>query len=558
MHPVSHHPSKPSPRSAPIRRQRGVITIVGAFTLLMALMFAVLAVDTGRLWMERRNVQKIADVTAMATARYTQCGSTLSNVTDIARSTATANGLDLTAAGSSVAVTRGHVAQNAQGISEYSVLPEPTDTSDSVQVTINKTVPASLVMGGWIGSTVQLAAQATAKGSPAQATFALSGSLLNFDVTQANAMNALLGAILGGKNPTISADSYNALAGLNITLTQLMQATGLTASQLMNNPITVSQATQAILNGATSGTVLTSGLNTALTQLLAATNSSGQTFQFGNVVDVNINSTDGLNTNINVLGLLMTSIQVAGANQALALNLGVPGVAAVEVDLLQAPKIAIGPAGRSATTNQWCTQARTQSASVAVIVAPKFLQLLGLIIDLKIAVKVAPTTAHIDYIQTTPDNNGDVKVDLGVNTGLVTLTLSNSDESGPGGIWFKPPLFDKVSIVTFQTDPQDLLASYTPLPVSVQTPIQDHLPSFASGSAETSGVLQNALKIGAIDTNILGIEIPVSKILKPINDFLSSILSSTIDPILRGLGINLGAANVMLMDIKSNTPQLVI
>ncbi|WP_152907196.1 pilus assembly protein TadG-related protein, partial [Pseudomonas aeruginosa] len=46
-------------------RQRGAIGILAATTLLLALICLLLVVDTGRLYLEQRNLQRVADVAAL-------------------------------------------------------------------------------------------------------------------------------------------------------------------------------------------------------------------------------------------------------------------------------------------------------------------------------------------------------------------------------------------------------------------------------------------------------------------------------------------------------------
>ena len=49
-------------------RQRGAIGLMAAVTLALALAFTLLVIDSGRLYLEKRNLQRIADMAALEAA----------------------------------------------------------------------------------------------------------------------------------------------------------------------------------------------------------------------------------------------------------------------------------------------------------------------------------------------------------------------------------------------------------------------------------------------------------------------------------------------------------
>ncbi len=49
-------------------RQRGAIGLMAALTLTLALAFMLLVVDTGRLYLEKRSLQRVADMAALEAA----------------------------------------------------------------------------------------------------------------------------------------------------------------------------------------------------------------------------------------------------------------------------------------------------------------------------------------------------------------------------------------------------------------------------------------------------------------------------------------------------------
>src|SRR3546814_569511 len=72
--------------------QRGAIGLWGSMTLLLAVMFMALAVDTGRLWMQQRKLQSIADIASMEAARFIGCNADSGNVLSAAQAAAARNG----------------------------------------------------------------------------------------------------------------------------------------------------------------------------------------------------------------------------------------------------------------------------------------------------------------------------------------------------------------------------------------------------------------------------------------------------------------------------------
>ncbi|MBI8390848.1 protein TadG, partial [Pseudomonas aeruginosa] len=85
-------------------RQRGAIGILAATILLLALICLLLVVDTGRLYLEQRNLQRVADVAALESASQgALCGDQSSaQATSFAKASAMLNGFDADAAGSSL------------------------------------------------------------------------------------------------------------------------------------------------------------------------------------------------------------------------------------------------------------------------------------------------------------------------------------------------------------------------------------------------------------------------------------------------------------------------
>ena len=103
-------------RPLPASRQRGAIGLFGILTLLTGLLFTALAVDAGRLWMERRQLQSIADMAALEAAGTIGCAANLADVQAAAQAAAPVpNSLTDIAGGRSAGTSRDEALAHMEG-----------------------------------------------------------------------------------------------------------------------------------------------------------------------------------------------------------------------------------------------------------------------------------------------------------------------------------------------------------------------------------------------------------------------------------------------------------
>lgn len=103
--------------------QRGAIGLMAAGTLAVALVFMLLAVDSGRLYLEKRKLQSIADTSALEAASRGGLCTPTTTANDYAKENAARNGFTVVAGDSSrgLAVTCGTLASNASNIRVFTV-----------------------------------------------------------------------------------------------------------------------------------------------------------------------------------------------------------------------------------------------------------------------------------------------------------------------------------------------------------------------------------------------------------------------------------------------------
>lgn len=205
--------------------QRGAAVIMTAGFMLLGVLCLALVVDTGRLYMEKRSLQRIADAAAMDVAFQHACYDGLSPDA-LARASVAVNGrqgLDTTARCGHITL----VDDDGEGVRVRRFNPGtgPKSAVTAIEVTVLRTVPASLFAGGFLmNRTVELRAVAVATEFEPVAAFQIGSRLLQLDG------DAPLGKILqavGLNVENLKVLDSNGLATATITPSGLLKALGL-------------------------------------------------------------------------------------------------------------------------------------------------------------------------------------------------------------------------------------------------------------------------------------------------------------------------------------------
>lgn len=517
--------------------------------LLMALLFTALAVDTGRLWFERRQLQSIADIAALEAAKDAGCGGNAGSLLADAQAAAARNGFAGSLADAPNRVEVGGLATVA-GLRKFTA----GTTLDAVHVVVNRTVPASLVLGGLFGNNVTIMAEATAQADPSQAIFSAGSYLLRIDTTtqDVSLLNSLIGGLLGG-SLSLDAVAYKGLASTEVNLAQLLQASATVGSvdELLTADLTVAQVLGLTATALSRQTALDASVTAGLQTLLSA-DMNDLNVKLGDVLNVAAPGSEAAATaGINVFDLITTTILVANKQHAVSMPVAVnlPGLLSVnaQIDIIQPPQIAVGPAGINPATGQWCTQTRTAQLDVRVAVnAP----LLGLAdVDLGLGVQLAQGSAHLNSLVLAPGKNQAV---IGARSGIASIVLTNAANTGPATIKLLGLTLANIG-VNIPIQP----AHDTDLVYDVSTPVADHLPMMQSINSSLGDSLGSALS----NPNAITIELLpdllgglLDSILSPIlsvvvGPLLGTIGSSLLDPLLKLLGIQVGGLDVTLQNI---------
>lgn len=211
-----------------MKSQSGAFSIMAAATLLMSLLFLVLVLDSGRLYLEKRKLQKIADTAALESVARIDNGN-CSAYPDDAALFAMENAQRsnfLTDSNESISTQCVTVTTDADGLRQATA---DSAQGRAVKVTTGKTVPASLVIKAQsllsdIPATITLKATAVAERETPSAVFSVGSQPLRLN------NNLLLGQLLttvGLKPEHLTVLDSEGLANASITPAGLLKALGI-------------------------------------------------------------------------------------------------------------------------------------------------------------------------------------------------------------------------------------------------------------------------------------------------------------------------------------------
>lgn len=357
--------------------QRGAFSILTAFTLLVLLLFLALVVDGGRLYMEQRKLQKIADMAALeAVARLENgnCAAEPVNAAGYADENALRHGFLQNSGQSLVTQCATVTPGDAAGDGSRIITVDPGGRA--VKVTAIKSVQNSLIAQLLDRlPTVDLRAEATAVREAPTASFSVGAQLLRLND------NKLLGQLLktvGLKPEHLTVLDSDGLASAQITPAGLLKALGIKVGihelkalspqglvDLVNTEVGLLGLDRLIGLSAqvVSDSVLLAQLDLLRQGILTSPILKDVNLQlFGTEDQPGLlkleSSPDGtlgaaLDTQINLGDLLGAGILIGANGRGLEVsNLNVLGLAQIELGIVEPPSIGIGPVGTKAYNAQ--------------------------------------------------------------------------------------------------------------------------------------------------------------------------------------------------------------
>lgn len=525
--------------------QSGVISLLAAFTLLLAVTLSVLSVDTARLWMAKRQVQRTADMAALAAARYTGCGSSAAQATLAATNAVRANGmaLDGTPGAGTLTLQRGVHGVDAAGMRTFVV--QDSEASNAARVQLTQTVPSSIVSGLLGDGSTTLRATATAKGGPPAATFSI-GSFASITQNQANFITALFKGILGNSSLNLGVAALTDLAGTSINLLALQAVAGAaTIDELLNREVPLSQLLQWLATASPSS----AAAQTALSQLGSASLNSGLKVRLRDVLSIQVPASQASATvDINVLDLVQTSLLVGKGKGVINLGLSIPNVSSISLNLLNPPQIAVGPAGKS-LSGAWCREAKSAQLSLKVGLDIN----LGLAaLDMALYVDMLQTAGRLSALNIAP---GNTTGNFNIASDVLVLRL-NDAKTADGS---KRAVVTVVGIPVLGIDLRLPLLSAqnatAPFQVTSVADLPKRIQTQGVGSGTIAGLLGDDTVIKFVVLGFLPFNLSWLQGLLALP--FEGIANVVVEPLLQLFGFDIGLVRVQLLDIESSKPVLI-
>jgi uncharacterized membrane protein len=326
--------------------QQGAVLIMTVGFMLLAVLCLALVVDTGRLYVEKRKLQRVADMAAIeAMARNGACNTG----TALTFATQSAARNDFIVGGTNtLTLTCGQVS-TVGGLRTVAATPFG-GVDNAIQVVAARQVAASMIAGGIFGGKISLSAAAVATKGVPLASLALRTTVATVDSTRGALLNSVMGGLLGGA-VNVSALGWNGLIGTQLSLfdflDQLKVNLGLSAggyTEVLSQNLTVGQiidATSTVLgrDGNTAASTLT-----ALSALKVGALINPVTVQLANIIKLQTaTSYAGADLGVNVFDLIQGSVQLANGTNALVADVPItlPGFAGTNIStrVMEAPQL---------------------------------------------------------------------------------------------------------------------------------------------------------------------------------------------------------------------------
>ena len=560
------------------------------FTLVICCV--VLALDAGRLYLERRNLQRVADLVALELA----AGLEIHNRVEIDSAELTARA-DEAAARNGLQVGETNRVTVQQGRVTNTRVFSANSGGDAVNVHLRRTVPGSVIPnlaailpGVEISSTIDIGASAIAQ-RPSSVAVSAGTSLLRMSSAESPLLAAILQQLWG--NIDLELVGYNGLSRTNISLLDLATSLGLSAFSpqgLLQTQVSVLQIVEASIDKL-SGTDLTAELQ-ALFDLRSQPLSS-QRFELGKILNIHnqlLTSNDSLSAIVSIGELLNAAVYAANSkivvpNTTLDVGAAQVGVKSLSLTVNQPPKVAVGPPGcvdnqpLPCSAGNWLTESRPAQLELELPLTTAILGgLLKLDLDLKIATGVGRSSlakveklSEKNYLVQMDSVGAPVSVEVDVALGLLSL-----DAVGLGALGGLVEVTGSShSSSRFLEQPGQQTNLYWPGPASTQT--------VSGGVDSVVDVLADVLDTRNLDVTVtVGGKIPVlggvldfllSPVVKQLlpsllqivgglgtalSDVVALVLDPVLTPLLSGLGIDVGTMEIQVLNAETGSAELVI
>lgn len=321
------------------RKQQGVTLVMVALWMGIALA-ALMVLDIGNLFWQKRELQKIADLSALAGSTQPLNAACSSTAPSNAKQIADANGLR---AGDVFEAKYGRWAPGAGVPLEQFFAAADLSKSNACHVEVQRNVSYFFIFSAsghksrWIGAK----ATALVSGDPV-ATVLVRSTLASLN---GGMLNTLLSAVLGTQ-VNLTAASWQGIAKLNVNLLKVFDSLlGVNANigdyeALLNTQVKLADLLKAMITAIEPGKFVAADV--AALQQLSLLNVGNVQVRLGDLIKLeNANPAAALNLGVNALELIQGALQVATKHNAVNLNLGIPGLVTVKLKVIEPAQLAI-------------------------------------------------------------------------------------------------------------------------------------------------------------------------------------------------------------------------
>ncbi|MEG0717876.1 MAG: TadG family pilus assembly protein [Comamonas sp.] len=390
------------------KQQQGVTLVMVALWMGIALA-ALMVLDIGNLFWQKRELQKIADLSALAGSTQPLNAACSSTAPSNAKQIADANGLR---AGDVFEAKYGRWAPGAGVPLEQFFAAADLSKSNACHVEVQRNVSYFFIFSAsghksrWIGAK----ATALVSGDPV-ATVLVRSTLASLN---GGMLNTLLSAVLGTQ-VNLTAASWQGIAKLNVNLLKVFDSLlGVNANigdyeALLNTQVKLADLLKAMITAIEPGKFVAADV--AALQQLSLLNVGNVQVRLGDLIKLeNANPAAALNLGVNALELIQGALQVATKHNAVNLNLGIPGLVTVKLKVIEPAQLAIigNPLddritieARTAQVRLWVALSTSTSpvASIVNTVLGLVVDLLKLVLSLLVDVEVLPEFRNLNQLK---------------------------------------------------------------------------------------------------------------------------------------------------------------
>ncbi|MFL9996346.1 TadG family pilus assembly protein [Paraburkholderia sediminicola] len=589
------------------RRQHGAVAILAVIWLSIAIA-ALGAIDIGNLYFVRRELQRTADLAAMAAVQVLSTPGACTTATTAAQQNAASNGFTADGTNTLLSTTCGR-----WDTSTSTYFGTTGNPFNAVQVQTSQVVPYF-----FLGPSRTVTATSTALASNID-TFSLSTGIATINTQQSALLNAILGGLLK-TSVSLSVGDMQSLATAHVSIQNLMVALGAANVQgLLATTVSYQTLMVAMVNALQAGG---DTVNAAILQTLAVAIPGGQNITVGDggqsapgLLALGLaNPNAAATATINAFDALLVAAQIAqrspdgtvGNAPVINVAASLPGVLGLSLQVLNPPALAVGEGGTVGTGANAVprTQARTAVINATVTLAPVPLPTLtvglaplvsasisALSTPLVVTLAVGPGTASLTAVDC-ESTKAATNATLQVTPGIAAACLSGGSVqctvpvTAPvtAAVYASPIKLASITatllgftaqvanVIVHGIGPLTLTPGTTPIVINGSSGSFDVVASANSnqvGSAVAifSSQLLNALP-HALDISLLNNLIDISSLLQPILTAVAAVLTPLLQPVfslldtvlvptLSLLGVQVGTATLHNMSLTCGVSQLV-